>query len=212
MKTMLLGLIITFNSYAGIFDIEPPLPPVKLECKVKQCDVYFNTSIEEPQAYLQLAKDIRRLDSTYTVTLHLVGSGGSGAGLMYVFNALKYSQVHTIGSFEGDVASAHTLLLVNSDEIQVNGTGFLLFHAVSGLHMEKQLCKEVKGTVDRGVDGFDKCVQNTKAIVKYYNDHIDDINVRYLTADERRRYYAGWDVIITSEEFQKRLEKKHGNR
>lgn len=181
----------------------------KVECiktVTNICDLYLDESIKTPQDYLGIAKDIRKLTKADTLVLHLVGNGGSGAGLVYLLNAIKSSKVHTIGSLEGSVASAHTILLVASDEIQLNGDGYLLFHSISSSNMVEDICVHSTGK-DRGIASYTKCVENITKQMDFYNRVINPLNTKYLTTEEVDLYNKGHDIIIDSYEFKKRLGK-----
>jgi ATP-dependent protease ClpP protease subunit len=207
--SVLLG--ISMGSYAdGIInllqskEVAPSLDCVQKD-DVKKCDLYLDESIKDPQDYILVTKEIRRLTESDTLTLHLAGNGGSGAGLVYLLNAIRYSKVYTIGSLEGSVASAHTILLVAADEIQINGDGYLLFHSISSSNMIEDICVNTTGK-DRGIAMYTKCVEDLTKQQDFYGKLINPLNTKYLTPDEIKQYETGHDVIISSDVFKKRLK------
>lgn len=206
-----LGLAFSLNASAdNILDLfSASTGAVDIPCRTvenkKICDIFFNDTIESPGAYQGIKKMALSLNNKDTVILHLAGNGGDGAGLVYIINALKQSHAHVVGSMEGSIASAHVFLLAASDEIQINGDGFLLFHAISGLNMIEDHCVEVTGK-DRGLAKYTKCVENMTAMMAFYNKTLNKYAERYLTKDEMIRYLQGHDIIIDSDEMRLRLK------
>lgn len=188
----------------AVLTCESKIAPTKINTKF--CDLYLSATIEEPNFYWNVSREIRPLNPQDTLMIHLAGNGGSVEGLIYLLNAIKYSKVKTIGSLEGSVASAHTALLISCDEIKLAGNGYLLFHAISWLNMTEDICAQRTGK-DRGIANYTKCVENSKTIGSYYASIFDKYSTKYLTKEEIKKYYEGHDIILTSEEFKQRLKK-----
>lgn len=194
-----LVFLIVFNVYAA----EPPKSIINCSSGYKRtCEIYFKDSIETPQAYADIIKS--KLTPKDTVVLHLAGNGGEGSGLVYIINALKESKAHVVGSMEGSIASAHVFLLTASDEIQIKGEGYLLFHSISTLNMVEDICTQQMGK-DRGIAVYTKCTENNTKILEIYNKILDKYAEKYLTKEEMGKYLSGHDVILSSDEFKLRI-------
>ncbi len=178
----------------------------KLVCQDSFCQLYLGTEITEPKEYLNLSRALRGLKPGITLYVHLVGNGGSGDGLLYLLNAIKASGAHTIGVFKGSVASTHAVLLLACDEMIIDGEGYIYIHEISTGNMVEDICVGATGK-DRGLASYTKCVENITALNAIYAKIIDKYNLKYLTADEQKRYYEGHDIIISTDDFKQRVRK-----
>lgn len=102
--------------------------------KVKSGDyhVYFSESIVGPENYIDLARGIRRLKTTDTLTLHLSNYGGDVHGGLLIVNALAATKATTKSIIESPSYSMAAVLACSTHQLKIEPYAYLMFHEYSG--------------------------------------------------------------------------------
>lgn len=220
MRYLILLFTLTFSINANAFLLFGKSSEPEIECNNTEessildklslnnansiCHVYFGDSINEPVSYRNLDKELKNLTEKDVIYLHVVGDGGRGDGLVYILNVLDEVKAKKITIMEGNVASAHALLVMAGDEIQVKKRGLILFHNISISNMGLDICSMQVGK-DRGLAKYEKCMENLPKYEKFYNDIVRVYVKKVLNKIEMLEYEAGHDIILDSNELKKRL-------
>lgn len=196
------------NSNSNVMLLKPK-KDVQIECDTTEpnyiCHIYFPGTIYAADEYVKIGRLITNLPEESTVYLHLVGSGGSGEGAIYLDNIFKSGKLNIIANVDGPIASAHVLIALSADKMVISDNGYFYFHLMSGTNMVDELCGKLSGK-DRGQSLKEKCVENQTKIVEIYNKWALNLVKTVLTKEEIKRIKDGYEVILPNNEIKRRLQ------
>ncbi len=174
------------------------------------------TMYGEVDVYTKYPELIRGLTSGNrhtTIDLHIFGPGGlmSTARLLNNLIALDGPKVRIF--VDDNIDSADTLLAFAGDELIIAPRVYFMFHRPvwtngDGIELTaNSLCASMTGRKDRGQDAYQKCID----MYNYTGGSSDNLTsqaLRWLTADELKRYKDGYNVYVWGEEIQRRMYKE----
>lgn len=168
--------------------------------------IYLSDTIESPEKYSELIQYIIQNSNKSDITVYLAGYGGSVATTTQLLLAMKESGTTFHAVVYGDVYSAHAVLATNMNDIRVVKKGVLfLFHRPAfefngENHLMKDMCSLIpEENKDRGVSARNKCVNYVDASEKSFTEMFMQVPFSLMSDEEKERYMAGDDVIITGE-------------
>lgn len=161
--------------------------------------IYLSQIITHVDAQRALIKKLNTAKETDKIKLYISGFGGSIHTLKVLVSALQNTKAHVTVILEGDVYSAHAVLALCGDELQVNSFSSFMFHHSSALN---DLGRS-KG-YDRGIPNRDKEDAFMEAHLKDMEDLIKAVGV--LTTGDLDRVNKGEDIYIEAEEVKKRFD------
>lgn len=190
----------------------------QVSCFASTCEVFFTSSIGEQSNYLELARLLETAPKDSTINIHLAGTGGSTDTVIYLGNAVKMSKAEVNTIIDGPVYSAHAYLSLLGHKITIGPNVFFMFHSpAQGLKSPSggvvfitmdQSCEMERGNVDRGRSAMDKCVLGNNYYKKAIQRYFDTFGSGYITDKNLADINNGYDVYISGEEMQQRIDKK----
>lgn len=210
---LLILCIISFNkvSYINRYNTSDY---IKCNYNGKICDIYFIKDIKETDKYLEAIYLLDSSKSDVTLNLHVSGSGGPLSTIYYLYNSIKSSRANINTDIDGPVYSADAFLAMMGTHINIKPVAFFMFHSPGVYNNEtkeyvspESICVQYKGTFDRGQDGEKKCLDNMEFLSNINQIIFKDKIYPYLTSEEILKIQQGYDVYISGEDMNKRLNK-----
>lgn len=152
--------------------------------------VYLTSDISLPSDYDTLTHLLKAARETDTVVLVINSPGGYVATMVMLLDSIEHTKAHTVANVTGVAASAAAMIMAVADEVHVSEGSYILFHfvQVSGSGGPVPTVKE-----------------EMEMIIKIYTPIFERICARYLTDAEMDAIFKGHDVVITSEDMQRRI-------
>lgn len=172
--------------------------------------VYLSDTIGSPDKYADLAAPLALAKEGETIHIHLSGFGGNASTIFYFNNIIAASKATVIMEVDGDVMSAHAAIAMMGNKTHVGQLTVFLFHypAILGPNGEyvapSTICPSLKGK-DRGIPNSVNCMEEVRQFNHNMQIFFNAKIAPYLTKDEIRKYYAGYQVMITGDDMTKRM-------
>ena len=192
----------------GITFSPPAESPPVISQRGNVVDVYIPEMIYSPNKFLVLFAVLDGLTSSNTVYVHLNGPGGDASAAVQIIFHIKNTKAKTIAVIEGQVASAHAMIAMSTNEIIIGKNTSFVFHTVSSWNSEGEYCGDVKGRKDRGQDAYKKCLQNLKFDNIMYDKILLDLIDKSLTKSEIKQIHDGFEVSISGEDMARKIKNK----
>lgn len=157
---------------------------------VRNDDVYLYGQLGDASEQSQYVHKVHN-----GTTVHLLGPGGYVEGLE-VWNSL-IQKYHINIKVDGSVYSAHAVMALLGDTIEITGPGVFMFHHHSGYRSELAQC--------RMQSNFDECFRKLIAKPDVFDYYIHNYMLKILTPLEMNSVFLGEDVYIDNKEMKTRL-------
>ncbi len=167
----------------------------------KVIDITLEDEIKGPNNYKEIIRALRDADRNDIITFHLFGYGGSVESTQLIVNNIRMSKAWVHMSVEAPVYSGHAYLALSGKSLYMAPYTYLMLHYSSVLNED---CSTATGS-DRGVDNKTHCEEFLKSDLYNNNKWILDLPVLY--PNEKLKLLKGYDVYITSDEYNKRAGK-----
>ena len=172
------------------------------------CHVRMTTAVGDPEKYRDFLHILATAKKGDTIYMYLIGNGGQVRTLVQITNAIKSTKGKVIAVVQGSVYSAHAALATAAHGTRIGDSVLFLFHRSSLYGQEEARCKKFVNKKDRKQDMFSKCINFVQMHLKKDEQFIRTGYGKYLTQAELRAVLEGYDVIITGEEMNRRLNNK----
>lgn len=152
--------------------------------------VYLTSGIGDAYEYDTVVQILRTARSSDTVVFIINSPGGYVHTMVMLIDAIEKSKAHTVSEVTGAAASAAAMIMSATDEARVAEGAYVLFHFIQV----------------QGVGGpLPVVIKEMTTLSQAYTPYFKKIMERYLTDAEIEAIFKGEDVIISSEEMNRRI-------
>lgn len=147
----------------------------------------------------------RELDDKTMVTIINQGYGGRADQAGRIISAIQDSKACVKIKTVGNVYSAHAYIALSGDILEIDPDVTLMYHRGSFYNMTDEVCADERGKVDRGLSGYDKCIQFLEEYNKHELRFMKRTIAPFLTEDEFNKVLNGEDIYVFGDVMMKRL-------
>lgn len=166
--------------------------------------IYLTRTIESPSNYTTLVQYINSHKDVKEMNVYLLGDGGSLGSLLLLVNTMKHSPTKFHGIVMGEVSSAHAVLAMNMDTLEVaNDEILFLFHRIAqGGRLASEVCSSIPlYKTDRTINMRGKCIRRVEAIESSANNIALSKTFSAMSTEQFKRYMKGDDIVISYKEI-----------
>jgi ATP-dependent Clp protease protease subunit len=145
-----------------------------------------------PEAYTDWFETMRSATENDIIKIHINSTGGNLNTTIQLIRAMAECKGTIVASVEGECISAATMILMNTDMIEISDYSIFMFHNYSG------------GAIGKGGEIYDKVTFEKPWIESIMRD----CYTGFLTDEEIERMLDGKDFWMTGDEVLERVQRK----
>lgn len=223
---VLIALIASLTIQAAPIDLArllAPPPAATIKCETEQikvkniltlsvtrqnCRVYLTNIIESPDRYSELLMLLDGAKPQDQITFYLRGIGGRADSATLIMRAIRDSKAHVTGIVDGDVSSAHAMIMLAVPDLKIEDYVVIMMHIPTYNRSVESICKQYEGHLDRGQSSEVKCINSLKLSLNLHIEKTEQVAKRLLTSTEIKAMLEGHDINISGKEAKQRLGLK----
>jgi ATP-dependent protease ClpP protease subunit len=155
-------------------------------------EVVLDEPLRESAYYRNVLNRLNNASEEDVVIIRLAGPGGSAVTLQHFVNAIWTTEAFVVAVVDGEIASAHSLIMLACDEVILLPIASAMFHDYSG------------GAGGKGGETIDSVMFTQKHLHGFFETLCEG----FLTPEEMKLLYIGKDFYFSRDELETRLEAK----